>query len=155
MAQDGPKLAQDGPKLAQDRAKMGQDGRKMAQDTEDELQDAAQDRQDAISEGCPERLIKKNPGRGPWRVRQGSVEGPVRRDARPCFRLRLRGVCRIGQSLAVVWHALLPSARGRRIQARRAGPGRRPKGDILNAFGEELKRKPEKGHPSHTCGGVS
>ena len=64
MAQDGPKLAQDGPKLAQDRAKMGQDGRKMAQDTENELQGAAQDRQDAISEGCPERLIKKYPVEG-------------------------------------------------------------------------------------------
>ena len=115
MGQDRTKMAQDGPKLAQDRAKMGQDGRKMAQDTEDELQDAAQDRQDAISEGCPERLINKNPGGGQWRVRQGSVEGPVRRDARPCSRLRLSGVCRIGQSLAVVQHALLPSARGRRI----------------------------------------
>ena len=134
MGQDRTKMAQDGPKLAQDRAKMGQDGRKMAQDTEDELQDTAQDRQDAISEGCPERLTKKNR----VQVRGGSVEGPSRvpawRDARPCSRLRLSGVCRIGQSLAVVQHALLPSARGRRIQARRAGPRRRPNGDILHAF---------------------
>ena len=84
MGQDGPKLAQDGPKLAQGRAKMDQDGRKMAQDTEDELQGAAQDRQDAISEGCPERLIKKNPVQvsqgsvqGPWRVRPGGMRGPA------------------------------------------------------------------------------
>ena len=78
MAQDGPKLAQDGPKLAQDRAKMGQNGRKMAQDTEDELKDTARDRQDAISEGCPERLINKNPVQGQSRVRGGSVKGPWR-----------------------------------------------------------------------------
>ena len=63
-----------------------------------------------------------------------SVTGAAWRDARPCSRLRLSGVCRIGQSLAVIQHALLPSARGRRIQARRAGPRRRPNSDILHAL---------------------
>ena len=67
----------------------------MAEDTEDELEDAAQDRQDAISDGCIEHFVKKNR----VEVRPGSVQGQLRgpawRDARPCSRLRLSGVCRI------------------------------------------------------------
>ena len=97
----GPRWAKIGPrwlKMGPSWPKMGQDGRKMAQDSADDLQDAAQDRQDAISEGCFEDLMKKIQ----LRVRRGSVKGPARRDARPCSRLRLSGVCRIGQSRAVI-----------------------------------------------------
>ena len=63
--------------MGQDGRRSDGDGRKMDQNMEDELQDAAQDRQDAISEGCPERLIKKNPVQGPWRVRPGGMRGPA------------------------------------------------------------------------------
>ena len=67
----------------------------MAQDGEDELEDAAQDRQDAVSDGCIEHFVKQYGVKGPSGVRRGSVKGSAWRDARPCSRLRLSGVCGI------------------------------------------------------------